>query len=270
MATSFLCAGVRAVGTSSKTALARFTLTVAALLGAPLLDATASGEIIVDDFDTAFQIVLPQSGTGGDTPMVQSNIGALNATRIASLVNLNSRPTGVLDANISTPSAVTLMLDRLHPTGTNAPGVSLNLQYLFDATDLTQGGANNRVALDFEYLQSAVPMPRVDVFIDGRGVGHGGELFNIPPSNTPFSLQVPFDATQLDAVNPTVLLISISPADFSGPDQINFSTAIDRIRITGEVPEPSAATLTCIAISVVVFYLGRRRICSWEIIGLSC
>ena len=239
----------------------RWHLLPSAILAAGVLLAPyqAAAEIILDDFDEPFEIVLPHPGFFNPAPVVQFGVGPLGVERHSAVNTLSSGPTGRLDANISRASALTFALDRLNPTSAEAPVVALSLRYFFDEMDVTQGGANDRIAVDFSHLRSAIPLAHAYVFVEGRGIGHGGVLSSVPPSDEPFTLEFPFDATQFDAIHVSDVIVNISPVYFSGPDEIHFSAAVERIRFTSAIPEPATSVLVVFCTFPVMWSLARKR-----------
>jgi hypothetical protein len=69
-----------------------------------------------------------------------------------------SQPDGGADANLSMPSRFTATIDRVnkHPL-IGAPAIGFNILYFFDEMDVTQGGANDRVIVDFAYFSVGNP-----------------------------------------------------------------------------------------------------------------
>jgi hypothetical protein len=257
LVSSLLFAGDRAVGISSEKAPKRFAIVAVLLLGIQS-NSAAAAELIIDDFDVQFQAPLPDSVNQGY--VVQHRVGALTADRTWYISASSSSPTGQIDSDISRSSSLNIQIDRFHTTPGSAASVDLGIDYSFVPTDITAGGVNDRIVLDFAFLQSAAPLARVYLFINGRGVGHGGALLNIPTSSTPFSIEFPFDATKFDAAHASDVLVNISPAYFSGPDQINFSAAIDRIRITSAVPEPDGLLLVAAGTVGLLCLQHSRRV----------
>lgn len=247
----------------------RWQLLASVILAAGVLLAPipAAAEIILDDFDEPFEIILPQTGTGGDTPIIQSDVGPLGIERRSSLVNILSKPTGRLDANISRSSTLTFSLDRLNPTSAAAPIDALNLNYFFDEMDVTQNGANDRVIVDFLHLRSAIPLARVDVFMHDSQSNFVSQHFDISPQDGMFELEFPFDSFsergggggQIDPTRIHSLYFSIIPVYFTNINEIDFSTVVERIRFTGAIPEPATDTLAYFAIVATSSVLTRRR-----------
>src|SRR4051794_4657263 len=97
----------------------RFTKELSIVFGALVLmtGVRAGAEIVVDDFDTAFQIVLPDM-LGQN--VLQSNIGALAAQRYAGATACcgPARPAGQIDTNLTMQSAMTVAINRANPDPT--------------------------------------------------------------------------------------------------------------------------------------------------------
>jgi hypothetical protein len=230
----------------------------------------AAAEIILDDFDESFEIVLPDME---DEFVVQAGVGTLSAERRSQFnASSGSQPTGGIDADLSQISSLTFEIVRLnpHPLG-GAPAIALNLSYQFVETDITQSGRNDRVVVDFTYLRSAIPMARVDVFIQDAsqpGISYVSQHFSIPTGEDAFSLEFPFNSFgvrgggsgMIDYQQVYHVSLSVSPTRFTDIDQIDFSTAVERIRFTNAVPEPPADLIVCLAVtSGILFYFRRRR-----------
>ena len=145
-------------------------------------------------------------------------------------------------------SALAVTIDRIHPDPTTGTGgVGINALYFFDPVDVTQGGANDRVVLDFAYLRSLIPLREVDVFMQDDADNYVSQQFGIAPKDGPFELQFAFDTFAprgggpggFDPTHVHRLDFALIPAFFTPIDQIDFSTAIERVRFASAVPEPT-------------------------------
>ena len=252
----------------------RWLLLPSAILAAGVLLAPfqAAAEIILDDFDEPFDFTLPEDLKFDY--LVQPGVGPLNAERQTHVVATYSTPTGRADANFSRASSLTFDVDRLNPTThDNLILVEAHSWYYFDEIDATQLGLNDRVVIDFGYLRSALPLARVDVFINDRsqsGDTKVSQLFDIAPQDEPFRLEFPFDsfgsrgggASNLNFRRVFRVGVSIYPVwtfSFSGPNDIGFSTAVERIRFTIAIPEPATSVLGGICAISATLSLSRRR-----------
>jgi hypothetical protein len=242
---------------------------------------SALGEIVLDEFDDPFQIVLPDMNREYQS---QLDVGPLHARRaVNGDACCGAKSTGWIDANLTVPSALYSAIDRVNPD----PAVSLtaaigiNLLYFFDTTDVTQAGVNDRVVLDFAFLSSAIPLARVDVFMQDRVTNYVSQQFNISPQEAAFSLEFPFNtfaprgggAGSLDPTHVHTLYLTLIPVHFTTVDPLNFSAALERIRITSAIPEPDAAALVAISVVIGVWWSARKRRCSYEItndFGAGC
>lgn len=253
---------------------------VAVALTAAILISTgdAFAEIVLDDFDESFELLLPRDISSGFN-LSQTGVGPLGAKRLTQVTAIYAQPTGKLDANITQVSALTFTVEQLNRTYTDGPGVSANLVYRVNPTDITQAGANDRVLIDFRSLRSAVPLAGCSVFLldeSQTGNSHYSQLFAIPSSDSPFTLEFPYASfrergsgvgqnnfqevysIQL-SVFPTALLVP-----YSGPDKIAFSAIIDRIRFGNAIPEPSTSLIACSFVFAGTVFLTRKRRCSDE------
>jgi len=234
--------------------------------------------IILDDFNEPFELLLPRDLSSGFN-LSQTGVGPLNAKRLTQVIAILAQPTGKLDANITQASALTFTVEQLNRTYTDGPGVSANLIYRVNPTDITQAGVNDRVLVDFSSLRSAVPLAGCSVFLQDEnqpGNSYVSQLFAIPSSDSPFTLEFPYASfrergggagrnnfqevysIQL-SVFPTALLVP-----YSGPDKIAFSAIIERIRLGNATPEPSTALLACSFACGGTLFLTRKRRCSDE------
>jgi hypothetical protein len=219
----------------------------------------APAEIIIDDFDDPFEIALPP--TSADTRVVQSNIGPLGVERHSSLVSILARPAGRLDATISVASGLTFAVDQLNRSGSRAPVVSLNLSYYFPEIDITQGGVNDRVLVDFVQLQSTLPLARVSAFMHDPQTNFASQQFGIVSSGGRFTLAFPFDEftergggnSQLDVTRIHSLYVSFTPVYFADVEQFSSLLVVDRIRFASEVPEPRAIVLSALGALIGIF-----------------
>lgn len=249
--------------------LPRLLAAAFATIGALLSLTDARAEIILDGFDEAFEIVLPEME--GDF-ITQFSVGALEAERRSQVsASSGSEPTGRADANLTQPSVLNFALNRLnpHPVG-GLPVVALSLSYYFEEVDITQGGINDRVSIDFASVASARPLARIDVFVQDAsqpGISYVSQLFDIPSQDEPFSLQFPLDSFsvrgggggRIDFQRVYWTLVTTYPVYFSGPNEINFSTAVDSIRFTSTVPEPrSGLAFLAVTWAILFCFRGRR------------
>jgi hypothetical protein len=232
------------------------------------VSAPAKAEIILDEFDEAFEIHLPEMQ---NRPyIVQANVGPLRAERWSDVKAFSARPSGQFDAHISRASALTFEFDQLNRTDTLLPIVTANLLYKFNEIDVTEGGVNDHFIVDFAYMRSAMPMSSVSVFIQDAsqpGISYGAETLEIPPHDGPFSLEFRLDSfgvrgggtgeANYRRVNNVAFLIT--PAFLNSIDGINFSTAIERIRFTREIPEPATFALANLGILWTGLLMLRRR-----------
>jgi hypothetical protein len=237
--------------------LERCGVLAAVLFGGLLVTTPAQADIVVDDFDVPFSYDLP--AMANQPHLNQPDIGQLNATRASRVVAQFSNPTGLVDADISQASLLTLQVNQLNPTSSeNRPIVGLVLQYSFSSIDITQGGANDRIVIDFAFLQSSIPLARLDAFVNGRGIGHGGHVLVIPASDGPFSLSLPFDPTLFDNELANGLSLFIAPAYSTSEDILNFSAGIQRVRFASQIPEPTCASIFTIGFTLAILFKRIR------------
>jgi hypothetical protein len=112
------------------------------------------------------------------------------------------------------------------------------------------------VIVDFAFLRSVIPLRRVTVFIQDAtqpGVSFGTALIDIQPREGPFTLEFPFASFGVRGGGPGTpdlrrsirFSLGISPTRFDDVEEINFSTAIERLRFGRAVPEPLTSILVC-------------------------
>jgi hypothetical protein len=232
----------------------------------------ARAEIVLDDFDVPFQLSFPQD-TGSAHAVHQSGIGLLAASRTSQLVvPFTVAPTGSADANLSRPSFMTFRIDDLNHTG-DPVYVELEMLYAMSAANVSQGGANDRVILDFSSLQSAIgSVAKIDVsFKNASQIIYNSELSGIPPHTSAFTLEFPFSSfatrggvadpsefTHLNNLSVDIYPIRTDGFAYTGPDSIFFSTALDRIRFGASVPEPTTSTF------IYAAFVGGCFIQAWK------
>jgi hypothetical protein len=142
------------------------------------------------------------------------------------------------------------------------PIVSLQFEYFFEPTDLTEGGKNDTIFLDFLSLESELPPSELRVligihFYSLRPVAQSDEMFTVA---LPFAGFVPRGGgTSLpDFTQATGIEFSLRVSEFAGggPNPLNSRMHLDRIRVGRVVPEPCLAILF---VTTVAFTVSQRR-----------
>ena len=218
------------------------------------LVSTVRGDIIIDDFDDT------ASAGGGVVEQVASavteNVGPFAFQRTISVGVLAGDVVGEVDANVSTQSHLTLTLDEIIPTTSPSPIVATGLSYftgLPNTVDLSDGGKNNALFLDFKSLDGPPPpgFIRLWLFDDVPGNSFAHFISPVPTSSEPFTLAVPFSEFQSRGGAPIFasftrvyeLLIDFQINGYIGsPEDVSWQVVLDRVRV-GAVPEPGSSVM---------------------------
>jgi hypothetical protein len=215
--------------------------------------------IIIDEFDDS-------ASAGGfverDSTATTLNVGDLSVERTIGVHVLTGDAVGTIDSNVTTAGHLTAdMVDVIsNPPPTNGPIASMDIDYRFgEDTDLSEGGRNNALLLDFKSLTGATPPPYIRFWAFDEtvpGLSYVRFFTPVPTSSDPFTMVVPFDSLRnrgSGAVPATFtgvyeLLITFQANEFFGaPDELGWTVVLDRVRV-GAIPEPSAFCLLCIGV----------------------
>jgi hypothetical protein len=286
MRISFRCDEAGSMRSSLELPLVIRPLRTAAILvlGALLAPLSATAEVIIDDFDEPVLVASPQSDNEW---MTTDNVGPLSATRQVRIGWLDGDgPDGQLDANISMSSVLTGQVSHLNPDSElSRPIVSMQFDYLFSSADLSDGGLNNAIFLDFRRLESAIPPSLLLILVNGKAHLEGP----IRRSSNAFTLAIPYTSFSNRGGSPGLpdysdirgmqFEIRASAYTGGGPDPLNFMMQLDRIRVGRLVPEPSTFLLSTFAAALLFSIRLRERHsasmrtampCCDELIGLHC
>jgi hypothetical protein len=207
-------------------------------------------EIILDDFVDPSRVTSPEMGDEFDDTENVGDLAALRRIRIG--LAGNGSPEGKLDSGLSVDSTLTGTIVRLNPASPiSRPIAAIQVNYSFEPTDLAANG-NNAFFLDFIEMTSSIPPSLLLLLIrDGNDVFVHSKT-SLARSSAPFTLVVPFnkfpprgggfggpDYTRVESID---IELRASELSGGGPDPLNFSMQLDRIRI-GRIPEPNTAAL---------------------------
>jgi hypothetical protein len=230
------------------------------------IPAAAFAEIIIDDFDDAVEVDLPEME---EQQILTTRVGALNADRRVIVRASQTDPIGLLDVNVTRESHLTTRIDGQflsHPD--NTPLLSFATGYEFaDPVDLTQGGLNDTVFVDMRLFQGpGIPGELSLSLLEGNNA-----FLAILPrfgllSDTPYTVAVPFSSFGFrgggggSANFSTVSLIGVTVRLLTGNRDPNtkWLVQIDRIRVGQLVPEPSAGFLMLVA-ALFIGNAGSQR-----------
>jgi hypothetical protein len=175
-------------------------------------------------------------------------------------------------------SALTISIPSTdHITIFSEPTLAVNINYILapvgSGIDLTQGGKNNALILEFDLFTANIELNRLEVSVThGPTVTrYSGAFSPAPQSISPFRQVFPFSEfvptrggivdgvfTEAYGVDILVSLALINPAL---PEELGFQMVLTEVRI-GRVPEPGSSTLILSASVLVVgrsMCLGRTR-----------
>jgi hypothetical protein len=229
----------------------------------------SAAEIILDDFDQSVLSTSPPS----DEWAVTQDVGQLHATRQVQIAALAGLPDGQIDSNITRASALSASISHLNPQYSgDRPIVSVEFEYSFDTVDITEGGINDALFLDFLRLESEAPPSLLLVLVNDYA-----HLDNTVPTNSvPFTVVVPFveftrrggggDLPNFTGARGIEFEIRASNLTGGGPDPLNFLMQLDRIRVGRIIPEPSSVWLGMVGVMVLAY--GRSPCTSNEMKGL--
>ncbi len=205
----------------------------------------ATGEIILDEF-------LVDAST--ESPLMvndfvdSQNVGELDASRQIRIFGSTTHPTGTLDIDGTTNSVLTADLVTTSPR--DRAQILFQSWYDFDITDLTEGGQNDAILIDFLSTSTNGTPLSTRAFI-----GRANTTVATPISDQPFTLVIPFVELGTSFSSVSSLNFSFSTPEPGGGADFDLFVEIDRIRV-GRIPEPAALCLLTIAGMCVV---GQRH-----------
>jgi hypothetical protein len=224
--------------------------------------------IIIDDFDVAMNMVLPEME---NQSVMTPAIGTLNADRFIDVSSSQTDPIGGLDVAVSRPSHLTARIDgQFLDNPLNLPILSFGTGYVFDTpADLTEGGLSSAVFIDMRRFQGTGIPPALSVAIRDANdvfaaIVPGASL----RSDSPYTVVVPFssfgfrggggvglaDFSTIDLLEVRVRLLQ------GGRDSdVNWLVELDRIRVGQLVPEPTAWRLAILTALLIGGISVRRQ-----------
>ncbi|MEM8946936.1 MAG: hypothetical protein AAGD11_17305 [Planctomycetota bacterium] len=219
-----------------------------ALLIAYSVDSSAHGEIVLDEFDI---FAFTESPLMAGDFVTATNVGPLAATRDIRILSSTTRPTGTLRAGtISRAGPTALAADLATTDPRDRASIGFQFWYDIDATDLTEGGQNNAILIDFLQTETSGTPLSTRAF-----VGRANTTVETPVSPTPFTLAILFDDIGANFSQIQSLNFTVETPQPPGNEDFNLLATIDRVRVGFVVPEPVGMTL---AASALAFALTRR------------
>lgn len=235
----------------------------------PLAPLPARAEIIIDDFDDAVQIVLPEME---NQSAITSGVGALNAKRSIGANGSQTDPIGMVDVDVTKPSHLTAWIDGQHlDNPLNTPLLAVGAFYDFGGpTDLTEGGSNDAVLIDMTIFQGSGIPPALSVLVRDANSTFAAIVSGFSlPSDSPYTLTLPFSSfgvrgggvglaefSTIDLFEVTVRLLQGS----RDPDT-NWFVQIDRIRVgrNTAISEPATWHFAAVAAAIIAIIPVSRR-----------
>ena len=196
------------------------------------------------------------------------NVGDLLAQRSVRVFGGATAPTATLDVGTTSASAMNLELSALNRTNSLTPIVAFQFNYAFVENgqpafaDLSEGGANDALAFDFQALAGARRPTFLRAIVTDDGLGgtstYEARLASPPLSAAPTTLVIPqslFTSRGGGAGTPNFSAVRSVNFDFfflGGEDPVEWSATLDRIRVTS-VPEPESALIGAVLFTAAVF-----------------
>jgi hypothetical protein len=225
-------------------------------------------EFVLDDFNDSAQVVSPAM----EGQLIGTDhVGDLDAHRDIYIYGSLSDPNATLDANLTTPSMFTGTFSSFAPSDPLGGLMRFATDYKFgDFHDLTEGGRNNALLLDFVSVGGPTPPTLLFVIHD-----NSDEMFvDIPSASGPMTLALPFDMFRGRGGGPRI-------SDFTEVKQIFFDFFItnsaadppggffelDRIHV-GQAPEPSTLYLSRFGLGAILIRFGFHRVGCAKLIPL--
>jgi hypothetical protein len=238
----------------------------------------SSAEIILDDFVDGLRIDVPEQD---DEWFRAASVGDLTASLSARVISGHTKPFGFLDINLIEPSALTANIPNTMHTNVQ-PSIAIHLLYSFDpvpeGVDLSQGGANNAVILDFGFLTADVPLNLLEVSVrrfTQIGSVNTSTLYTstfqpIPQSDEPFSLIFPFESFRVarggeipdfdfSSIVQLSVFLELALVNPNLPEELNFQMVVKRISVGYVVPEPPTF-VGMVVLSILVWSTRYSRV----------
>ncbi|MCA9185006.1 MAG: hypothetical protein R3E01_33260 [Pirellulaceae bacterium] len=236
-----------------------------------------SAEVVLDDFEVPQSISAPGDlvKTGaqylGVTP--PKPVGGIAALRELGIYGLGGVPHAYASSNLTLPGMLLLdKTDLLILPGEDNALMSFDIVYSLPnlGVDLTEGGANGGILVDFHSLSPNALPESLNVYIQqDQAVYYRflNQLEYIPTSSLdrPFSLFIPFDTFSTRGIpssferftNVQRMVFSVFNGYESAADSSSYpyTIALDSVRIGNAVPEPPAI----FGIAAVIFFSPVRR-----------
>ncbi len=197
----------------------------------------ATGEIILDEF-------LVDAST--ESPLMANDfvdsqdVGELDAFRQIRILGSTTDPAGTLDIDGATNSVLTADLATTSPR--DSASIGFQSWYDLDSVDLSEGGQNDAILIDFLSTRTNGTQLTTRTFI-----GRANASVATPISDQPFTLAIPFVEIGANFSNVSSLNFTFSTPEPGGGADFELFVEIDRIRIGRMIPEPAGLGLLAIA-----------------------
>ena len=157
----------------------------------------AVAEFVWDEFDQTQEFRCGRSGPlvcGVDYAPWQATFSPIPGERRLS-ISASQFQSGLMDANVSVPSSLTM---QINDAVEESVLPNLEIMYRFEdgtSIDLTEGGQNDSLFLDFASISGTAQPLYLRVFYggtaNGRPSGRYAAFANLPTESGPFTLRVP-------------------------------------------------------------------------------
>lgn len=221
-------------------------LTLSLYCGAP----PANADIILDEFTDSAMVTDSLSNTYIET----LDVGPLTARREIRIGHFGTDPYGAFDINISELGKLVASIDRIERTGMITPISAVQFNYYFDPTDVTEGGVNDAILLDFVSLAGDIQPSWLRAYARDNTMPTSSyeiRLSPLGPSDERFTVAMPFALFQTrggglgvpDATTLQWLAFDFYFLGHSG--DLNWEVQLERIRFgsTTAIPEPSSVLM---------------------------
>lgn len=207
------------------------------------------GDILLDELQRSASVESPlMSGNFVDT----QDVGELDAQRLIRILGSTTDPVGTLDIGGRTRSVLTADLVTVNPR--DRASIGFQSWYDFDTTDLSEGGQNDAILIDFIRTRTNGTPLSTRAFI-----GRANATVETPSSDEPFTLAIPFAAIGADFSQVSSLNFTFSTPELGGGADFDLFVEIDRIRIGQIIPEPTGLCMLVIAGVCLGGFRSRRR-----------
>lgn len=166
----------------------------AVLLGLAAAATPLRAELVLDDFDDLAETISPAME---NVFVSTANVGAFNADRRLRIAAAAANPEATFDTDATSASVMTADLSALNTTSVGGPALAFQFKYAFAPTDISQGGLNDAIILDFRSLHGNEIAPELGLVVrDDFDLTetYFGQITNLPLTSGPFSASILFSS----------------------------------------------------------------------------